>query len=346
MKTAGDYYDGKSSTRHSVTLGISGDHLQISGAGIEASWPLAEVRIAEPLATIKRSIYLPDDGKCDFESTDFAHLLEQRQAKGGFFRSVHRWENSFKLASAALVLTVALVLGFIQFGIPLLAEQAAYAIPPGTETTLGEETLKILDRAMFEPTELDVAQQSELEQLFAQVVTSLDATERPYRLELRSSPRIGANAFALPGGTVVMTDELIDMAVSDEEIAAVLAHEVGHVRHRHAMRQVIQNSAVALVVATLTGDLFSATSMAAALPTMLVDARFSRDMELQADDVALEYLLQQGKSVDHFTAILTSMEQAYAEKNGSKEGGNRAVNYFSSHPATKERIERLNRGVK
>ena len=199
-----------------------------------------------------------------------------------------------------------------------------------------------LDRAMFAPTRLDEERQKELEQLFALVVAALDATERPYKLELRSSPKIGANAFALPGGSVIMTDELVEMAEHDEEIAAVLAHEVGHVRHRHAMRQVIQGSAVGLIIATLTGDVFSATSMAAALPTMLVDAKFSRDMELQADDVAIEYLLQKGDTVEHFATILARMEEAFAEKNGIAAGEMTSSNYFSTHPATRERIERLN----
>lgn len=169
---------------------------------------------------------------------------------------------------------------------------------PSTETVLGTETLQLLDRVMFKPTVLDTARQKELELLFAQVVDALDATDRFYTLQLRSSSKIGANAFALPGGTVIMTDELVELAERDEEIAAVLAHEVGHVRHRHAMRQVIQGSAVGLIVTALTGDVFSASSLAAALPTMLVDAKFSRDMERQADDVALEYLLQKGRRLN------------------------------------------------
>ena len=342
MQTKGDYYNGKRSERHPVTLGISGERIQITGDGIELSWPLNEIRISAPLGSMKRSAYFPDGGKCDFDDNGFARLAEKSQGKGGFFQGVHRWENSLKRAFAALIITIAFVLGFIQFGIPVLSEQAAYAIPPSTEISLGQETLMFLDRAVFTPTELDEERQRDIEQLFAQVVAALDATERPYKLELRSSPKIGANAFALPGGSVIMTDELIEMAEHDEEIAAVLAHEVGHVRHRHAMRQVIQGSAVGLIIATLTGDVFSATSMAAALPTMLVDAKFSRDMELQADDVAIEYLLQKGDTVEHFATILTSMEKAFAEKNGVEVGEMTSSNYFSTHPATRERIERLN----
>jgi len=342
MVIDGFYFDGKSSGRQAVTIDLIGNRLQVIGDDFEFTCPLDEVRFSSPLGKMNRSAYLPDGGKCDFNNEAFAREAEHRQGKGGFFHSVHRWENSLRLVFAALVLTIGLVLAFIQFGVPVLAEQAAYAIPPSTETTLGTETLQILDKVMFEPTELDAARQKELERLFAQVVATLDATDRTYTLQLRSSPKIGANAFALPGGTVIMTDELVALALRDEEIAAVLAHEVGHVRHRHAMRQVIQGSAVGLIVTALTGDVFSASSLAAALPTMLVDAKFSRDMERQADDVAVEYLLKKGETVESFASILTHMEQAFAAKHGSETGtADRTASYFSSHPATKERIERL-----
>ncbi len=346
MQIEGDYYDGQSSLRHRVTLRLNDQGLQISGIGVEMLWPLADITVASPLGSIRSSIYLPDGAKCDFSDKNFARQLAQRQGRGGFFRGVHRWENSLKFAFGALVLTIVLIMGFVRYGLPLLAEQAAYAIPPAAENALGKETLQILDRALLEPSGLDPDRQAELEQLFVKVVAALDATERPYRLELRSADEVGANAFALPGGTVIMTDELIAVAENDDEIAAVLAHEVGHVRHRHAMRQVIQSSAVGLIVATLTGDVFSVTSMAATLPTMLVDADFSRDMERQADDVAAEYLVRQGVPVDHFATILTRIEQAHAEKTGAdqdrqQQSGKRVTDYFSSHPPTQERIERL-----
>ena len=69
------------------------------------------------------------------------------------------------------------------------------------------------------------------------------------RLEVRSAPQIGANAFALPSGIIVVTDELVALSEDDDELAAVIAHELGHVHHRHIMRTVIQNSAAALLVA-------------------------------------------------------------------------------------------------
>ncbi len=336
-----DYFDGVSAARHRVVLAVEGEQLVLRGEGLESSWPLAQVRVAPPLGSIPGTLYLPDGGKCATDDRPFLRLITARQGGQGFFRRVHRWENSLRLALVALVVTVALVAGFIRYGLPLLAEQAAYAIPPATENSLGSETLQILDRAMFGASELDAERRQQLEVLFSGVVGALDASERPYRLELRRSPQVGANAFALPGGTIILTDELVELATSDEEIAAVLAHEVGHVRHRHAMRQVIQSSSVALVIATLTGDVFSASSMAASLPTMLIDADFSRDMEREADDVAAEYLARSGASPEAFIAILNRLEAAHLSKAGDSAPAGGVSDYFASHPPTRERVARL-----
>lgn len=341
MRSQADYFDGRSSTRRPVLLQLAGDELQLSGDGIESVYALAQVRIAAPLGSINGTLYFPDGGKCVFNDGRFLHLLGQRQRKSRFFSRVHRWESSLKLAFIALAATVLLVAAFIHFGLPLIAEQVAYAIPPATENTLGKETLQFLDRAVFAPSETGEERRQQLDALFADVVAALDASERPYHIELRHAAKVGANAFALPGGTIILTDELIALADNDDEIAAVIAHEVGHVRHRHAMRQVIQSSAVALMLAALNGDVFSASSMAASLPTVLLDAEFSRDMEREADDVAREYLVGKGASVECFVAILSKLEQEHQRKTGTNGQKSGVADYFSSHPATAERIARL-----
>ncbi len=346
METHASYFDGRSSGSRQVVLRIEGSELRLHGTDAKECWPLKDVRLSMPLGSIRRAIYFPDGARCDVEDRHFALRIERIQGRGKFFRGIHSWENSLKLAFTALVLTIALVWGFIQFGIPELAERAAYAVPPVTETDLGQETLGILDKTFLKPSGLDAGRRSELKKLFDRVVLRLDAADRLYRLELRSSPRLGANAFALPGGIVILTDELVALAEHDEEIAAVLAHEVGHVRYRHSMRQVIQNSVVGLLVATLTGDVLSATSMAAALPTMLVDSKFSREMEREADDVAVEYLRREGETADRFASIIARLEKAHAGTAGQDSGGERSriADYFSTHPATEERIERLRQG--
>ena len=83
---------------------------------------------------------------------------------------------------------------------------------------------------------------------------------------------MGANAVALPAGIIIMTDALVELSENDEELAAVLAHEIGHVRNRHALRALLQNSVVAGSIILVTGDASSAGSIAAGIPTLLARA--------------------------------------------------------------------------
>jgi Zn-dependent protease with chaperone function len=342
METAAFYYDGESSARRNVSLVLAGDTLHLNGSGLDLYFPLAEIRLSPPLGSVRRSIYFPDGAACEFSDESFASRLEHRQGKGSFFRGLHRWEKNLKLALAALAATIAVIGLFIQFGLPMLAKRAAFAIPPATEASLGIETLHILDRTLFEPSTLAEDRQSELRTLFSGIVADLGAADRSFALVFRRSRHLGANALALPGGTVILTDELEKLAEHDEEIVAVLAHEMGHLRNRHALRQVIQSSTAGLIIATLTGDIFSATSLAAALPTMLADAGFSRDMEREADDFAADYLRQEGIPLDRFAAILLRLRQSRGERSEQKNPAPAGLSdYLSTHPATAERIERL-----
>src|SRR5438094_7952747 len=97
----------------------------------------------------------------------------------------------------------------------------------------------------------------------------------PYSLEFRQS-FIGANAFALPSGIIVVTDDLVRLSRSDDEVLGVLAHELGHVKHRHTMRRLLEGSATALIIAGGTGDLASTTSPAAAAPAARLQTTYPR----------------------------------------------------------------------
>jgi Zn-dependent protease with chaperone function len=85
------------------------------------------------------------------------------------------------------------------------------------------------------------------------------------RLEFRAGAIIGPNAIAFPGGIIVKTDEMVESAAEMEEVLARLAHEIGHVEHRHTMRNVLQNSAIGVVVATITSDAASLNAAVAIL---------------------------------------------------------------------------------
>ena len=128
---------------------------------------------------------------------------------------------------------------------------------------------------------------------------------------------------------MVVTDPLVELAASDSELIAVLAHEIGHLRQRHSLRRLLQASATTVLVIAITGDIGSVASLAAALPTVLLQSRYSRDFEREADDFALDYMKRRGIPTQSLGDILLRMEKERA--------GSDVPDYLSTHPSTRER---------
>ncbi|MDX1375147.1 MAG: M48 family metallopeptidase [Burkholderiales bacterium] len=328
------YYDGASARGRAVSLRIEPTgHVTIAGIDPPRRYALDSLRISSRVGNTPRSIVLPDGAKCEIEANDAIDALLAARGTHAGARLLHRLESAWPYALLLALLTAAAVWGLIQYGVPEIARRAAFALPVETDRALARDTLEILDRRFFEPSTLEAPRRDALEARFRALSAGIDA-RHDFRLELRRSPIAGPNAFALPDGTLVMTDALVALAERDEELLAVLAHEIGHVVHRHALRSVLQNSAVALLVAFALGDVVSVTSLAAALPTMLVGAKFSRDFEREADAYALELMNARNIPAHHATAILRRLEARV----GSLPAG---LDYLSSHPGLEERVRRF-----
>ena len=131
-----------------------------------------------------------------------------------------------------------------------------------------------------------------------------------------------------------MTDELVALAHHDDELVAVLAHELGHVRGRHALRQLLQSTGVSAIAFALLGDVSSASALFSAVPA-LIQAKHSRDFEREADGFAKGWLVRNGIGPERFDAILCRMQAEADAKGGDGEDG--LVRFLSTHPATGER---------
>jgi Zn-dependent protease with chaperone function len=159
-----------------------------------------------------------------------------------------------------------------------------------------------------------------------------------YTLEFRSSKDIGANAFALPGGTIIVTDQLVTLAGNDEEILAVLAHELGHVSERHPLRQLLQSSVAGLAMTWYLGDI---STLLAAAPTLLLQSSYSRDFERRADRYAADMLRHNGIAPARLADMLGKLESSHPAEKAGKGQASRIAEFFSSHPDTEERIRTL-----
>jgi predicted Zn-dependent protease len=338
MQTLAAYYDGRISQKREVRLSWDETgRIRIEVPTGIREYPLAEVRISARLGNTPRSLYFPDGAKCEIADNELVDALVARHAPRRLEDLIHHLESRLRYALIALVLTAVAVWGLITLGIPALAERVAYALPQSIDFRLAKEALVALDSTLFAPSELDSTVQKRLREKFLAMTRELEQGYE-FRLEFRKSEIIGANAFALPAGIIVMTDELVGLAQRDEELIAVLAHELGHVVRRHALRQVLQDSAVTLGMAAVIGDATSISTLIMVLPTALAELKYSRALETEADDYALAFLIKYGVSPTHLAKMLARMQQS---SGGEEEG----PGYLSTHPSTRERINRFNRAA-
>jgi Zn-dependent protease with chaperone function len=297
----------------------------VSPAGLRQV-PLDEVKISDRIANVPRRIGFPDGAVFESPANDAIDAALDAAGRRGFARRLGRWERLWTVALASLAAVALLSLAFVKFGVPMMAEHAARAMPPSVDAKIGSEGLELLDHALLRTSRLPGPRQEALRRRLRAMTEALD-DGHDYRLEFRSGGRkVGANAFALPSGIIVVTDELVELATRDEEIDAVLAHEIGHVRGRHALRILLQNAGVAALALAVLGDVGAASSLAAAIPVMLVQAKHSRDFEREADAYARDWLRARGQPETYFDDMMCRLAQDEED-----------LVYLSSHPPLRER---------
>ncbi len=342
----GVYYDGKSSRRHACRLYVTEEGLvQIDGIQHDVI-AFGEVQIPARVGNSARTLVLPNGGR--FETSDNPGLdaLTKTHTRKRNGISLHLMEHRLRFILPLLLLCVVMVYLAVTRGIPWASEQLAYRLSTEWSDTLGASVLERLDAYYFAPTTLPKPVQEEYRQLLAQYLPG--QTEFSYRLLFRHGDMIGANAFALPDGTLVVTDQLVKLADTPDEVLAVMLHEIGHVEQRHSLRALLESSGVALLFMLLTGDAEFVQEWVVALPPLLLQAKFSRDHEWEADSYALETMVSEGLDPEHFASIMEKLVGQGASKPAPSEDESQDdrstpdwLTYLSTHPAGELRIQRF-----
>jgi len=331
----GRYFDGRSSAPVEATLEIAADGMvRVHGLPEPVAAPLLDLEISDRIGNIARRISFADGAVFETHDNDAvdAALDAARDVVGLRHGSglVHWLESRWHVALASVAGVVVISAAFLIWGVPAIANWAAGVMPASMDQAIGSGSLDVLDRVAFEPSNLPKARQRELETLFTRMTAPLD-DGHDYELELRDGGGLGANAFALPSGIVVMTDQLVALSKSDDELRAVLAHEIGHVRGRHALRHLLQAAGITAIATALLGDVSSISGILSAAPALL-DAKNSRDFETEADNFARQWLQENHVAESSFDAILCRLSHAEGSEAGKKD-----FDFFSTHPATGKR---------
>jgi len=336
MKTVdAKYFDGRSARQQAVTLSIAHGLLEVHGNGLLRKLPLSGIRISAKLGSAPRLLHFADSGHCEVNNhADFEALLLEAGIKPQSLLS--RLEHSWRHALVATLLAIVCVIAAFYWGLPWIANIAAARIPASAVLAIDTHFLKAVDASLMQPSKLSAARQSEISNEF-NALQNTDGIPL-HHLAFRSSKKIGANAFALPGGTIIVTDQLIALADNDEEILAVLTHELGHVSERHPLRQLLQSSVVGLAMTWYLGDI---SSLLAAAPTLLLETGYSRNFERRADHYAATMLRMNGIPPARLADILEKLETSHSANKKSKEQSSRIAQLFSTHPDTGQRILEL-----
>ena len=333
MQLEAYFYDGQTSKRTQCVL-------EIDAAGRfvlpnDLSWSWQQVEVSARIGNSARFLDLPDGSRLESSQNDLIdQLCRQFHPQSRSHGVLHILESRLRYVAAAVVITVLAIWWFLAEGVPTLSNQVAQRLPAEITQELGEETLTFFEKArLFGPSQLPDEQQAAIRTRFRALVAE-QSSDFKYRLHFRDAGHtIGANALALPSGDILITDQLIELAEHPDAILGVLAHEVGHVEHRHSLRMILQSSTYPLIVTAVTGDTSLATTVLAALPTMMIEAHYSRDFEEEADRFAKDYMIRHGIDSAHLGRLLAAMESAA--------GGNGQAGWLSSHPATDDRVKLL-----
>ena len=321
------FFDGMSSRRRTVALAF-GDQLEISEDERPlAAWDYADIRRADSPSGTLRLTCLTAPALARLEIRDAAVAAELTSRCTRLDENMPGWHGTTKIVGWSLAATVSIV-AVVLFGVPLAADRLTPLVPQALEQRLGE----VADGQVKVIFGNQICSNAAGQQAFAKLVNALrDAAglDTSVQSAVLSSPI--ANAFALPGGKVYLFSGLLANAENSDEIAGVLAHELGHLKHRDNMRGLIYNGGTSFLIGLLFGDITGSGALIFASRS-LVTASYSREAEQNADSVAIDVMHRLGRSPK-------PMGQLMFRVTGKE--GDRSLSILSNHPLTEDRLKRM-----
>lgn len=284
------------------------------------------------------ALFIPDDSSFRWPAMDNNHRLPE-------------WLESHWLTVLSSVIIVPLFLwSMVNYVLPGASHAAVAFLPDSVAESMGEQTLYILDKLHFDPSELPQHKQQEVEDQWQSILSKLELPKDKYQLHFRKFD-MGANAMALPDGSIIVTDDIVTLMEKDPNaLTAVLLHEIGHIENQHSLKMVAQTTATTMLFAMMFGDINGAGELILGAGTGLLQTAFSRDMEREADEFSHQNLpkfdISPAAFADAMTLLVNSHSASFKSSDDEDSEGSNLENslnhwlqYLSTHPDTQERID-------
>lgn len=353
------FYDGVVSKPHHAQLSAQSEFEVLIQYGErlehQRRYAYRDMELIGALGQLNPAIELKDDARIEFQGAlpewfNFGTKNVQH--------SIWKLERSPSLIVFSIIFVVAFVFALVKWGVPAASHYVAFQLPENSLNKLGDEAEKYVLNNWTNPSHLAQGQKDQISKQYLNTI----AEGKPAKLVFREGGRLGANAVALPNNTIIITDELIEMAHSDQEILGVLAHEQGHLVERHSLQQGLTSLGLSVLYIAMTGD---SSDLLTSLPAAMIGANYSRKFEAEADMYALKLMDRKGIEVSHFANFLQRLGDETALEEKPKQAGKTAeadkkadpnkkqpqsestekespleIFYaLSSHPATEERVK-------
>lgn len=331
------FFDGRSSARRHVTLELQTDalHIRSQDGKLLAQWPYGEIeQLSSHEGVLRIGRYRsPELTRIEIHDAAFAHIIDER-AIGVDRTGVMERRSRRRVALWAIAATISLFIAGV-FGVPAIADRLAPLLPYWIDARLGA-AVDAQTRAMLDPagrsddcgTGFDERPgRDALDALIAKLRHGSAFTEP---LKVSVVRRADANAMALPGGIIYVFQGLIDKSESVDELAGVIAHEIGHVVHRDGTRSILQAAGLSFLFGMVLGDFVGGSAVIMA-SRQILEGAYSREVEAAADRYAIEVMNTIGADTRAFGKLLTRVS-------GAIEPG---VKILTDHPDTRERVAQI-----
>ncbi|GKQ54168.1 M48 family metallopeptidase [Bradyrhizobium sp. Ce-3] len=323
------FFDGASNRRRVVALKLS-DALEIRQDGaLLARWVFADIRRADSPSGLLRLSCLTAPSLARLEIRDGALIATLVARCDALEADLPNRRGVAAIVGWSLAAAVSIVL-VVLFGVPLAAERLTPLVPDSFERRLGD-VAEAQVKVLFDGKPCsNAAGQAAFTKLVGRLRESAGFDNSVQSSVLATSV---PNAFALPGGKVFLFDGLLEKAENPDEIAGVLAHELGHLRHRDSMRELIHNGGTSFLIGLLFGDVTGSGALIFASRS-LVTSSYSREAESNADTFAIETMHSLGRPAKPMGELMFRVT--------GKEGG-KGLSLVSSHPLTEDRLARMDK---
>lgn len=321
------WLDGTSSRKRSVGLRLAESCEIVEDGEVAALWPYADIRRADgPAGTLRlMCVSAPQLARLEIRDAALAAELEHRCPALDADLPGTKGVAVIVAWSAAAFLSIVLMVLFV---VPLVADRLTPLIPHAVEKRLGEVADKQV-RVIFDG---KLCENPHGKAAFTKLVHVLrEAGEIDSTADAAVISNDIANAIALPGGKIYVFEGLLAKADNVDELAGVLAHELGHVKNRDGLRNLIYNGGTSFLIGLLFGDVTGSSAIIFATRE-LFQASHSREAERSADDATVAIMRKLGRSPKPMGEFLLRVT-------GKEKGKGLAL--ISSHPLSEDRLARM-----